>query len=260
MAAGGADQTSYESELAHYWWPAADLWVISLFDSPPLEAARRLTDRMAETRFRVRTLFDARGLVRVSPEPFEHLTEFVRDNRAAIESNVEKVAVLLSSSLGSAISHGVVAMTGVDIDVQVFEDPAAAFAHLGVDDPAAMAAELDRRIERGRSILPKLRGFLRGSPSASLEEAARALAVSTRQLQRLLKKLEVSYREERTRVRVQLARELLRTTDLKVEAIAAEVGYAKLQNFVDAFRKITGVTPATWRNQRAGSGIATLGD
>ena len=256
--AGGADRTSYESELAHYWWPLPDLWVISLFDSPPLEAARRLTDRMAETRFRHRTLFDARGLISVSPEPFAHLTEFVTQHRAAIENNVEKVAVLLSSSLGSAISHGVVAMTGVEFPVEVFEDAAAAFAWLGVDDPKAMAAEHERRIARGRSILPRLRDFLRGSPSASLDEAARALAVSTRQLQRLLKKLEVSYRDERTKIRIEKARALLRTTDLKVEAIAAEVGYAKLQNFVDAFRKITGQTPAAWRSQREGSGIANL--
>lgn len=261
MAGGGAseyDRTAYESELAHYWWPEPDLWVISLFGSPPIEAARRLTDRMAETRFRHRTLFDARGLSSVSPEPFAHLTGFVTDHREAIESNVERVAVLLSSSLGSAISHGVVAMTKVGFPVEVFEDAAAAFAWLGVGDPAAMAAELDRRIERNRSILPRLRGFLRGEPSASLDQAARALAVSTRQLQRLLKKLDVSYRDERTRIRVELARSLLLTTDLKVEAIAAEVGYAKLQNFVDAFRKVTGETPAAWRSQREGAGIAKL--
>lgn len=256
--AGGGDRTSYESELAHYWWPRADLWVVSLFDSPPLDAARRLTDRMAEIRFVHRTLFDARGLTAVSPEPFAHLTEFVTEHREVIERHVERVAVLLLSSLGSAISHGVVAMTGIDFPVEVFEDAAAAFAWLGVEDARAMAAELDRRIERARSILPRLRRFLRDSPSASLDEAARALAVSTRQLQRLLKKLEVSYRDERTRVRVDLARGLLRTTDLKVEAVAAEVGYAKLQNFVDAFRKITGQTPAAWRSEREGTGVANL--
>jgi len=258
----GSDRVSYESELAHYWWPAPDLWVISLFGTPPVDAARRLTDRFAENAaagVRHRTLFDVRALVGVSPEPFAHLTSFVKEHRDGIEATVDRVAIVLSSTLGSALSHGILAMTGVAFPVELFEQPGPAFAWLGVDDGAAMARELDERIERARSILPQLHAFLRSSPSASLEAAASALAVSTRQLQRLLKKLAVSYRDERARIRVELAQALLLTGDLKVEAVALEVGYAKLQNFVDAFRKVTGETPGAWRDRRANdAAIATL--
>jgi AraC-like DNA-binding protein len=256
-----ADPTSYESELAHYWWPNPQLWVVSLFGNPPLEAARRLTDRFtdnADAGVRHSTLFDVRGLVGVSPEPFNHLAHFVGEHRAHLESATDRVAIVLASTVADALSHGIVAMTRIRFPVETFDAPAPAFAWLGVDDPGAMAAEHEQRIERARSVLPELRAFLRRSPSASLDQAAAALAVSTRQLQRLLKKLDLSYRDERARVRVELAKKLLLTGDLKVEAVAAEVGYAKLQNFVDAFRKVTGETPGAWRDRREGEAAIAL--
>lgn len=254
-------ETSYETELAHFWWPTPHLWVVSLFGDPPIDAARRLTDRFtdnADAGVRHSTLFDVRALVGVSPEPFNHLTAFVTEHRAHLESATERVAIVLSSTVADALSHGIVAMTGIGFPVQTFDALTPAFAWLEADDPAALAAELDRRIERGRSVLPKLHEFLRDNPSASLDDAASALAVSTRQLQRLLKKLDVSYRDERARVRVELAKRMLLTGDLKVEAVAAEVGYAKLQNFVEAFRKVTGETPGAWRDKRSGEAAVAL--
>ncbi len=59
--------------------------------------------------------------------------------------------------------------------------------------------------------------------------------------------------EEILRLRVGRARELLAQTDLKVEAIAHQCGFHEAKVFHHHFRKLTGCTPATFR-QRVGFG------
>jgi AraC-like DNA-binding protein len=53
-----------------------------------------------------------------------------------------------------------------------------------------------------------------------------------------------------TRWRMQLAAGRLATTGAPVCAVASEVGYESEAAFCRAFKKVTGVTPASWRNRR----------
>ena len=51
--------------------------------------------------------------------------------------------------------------------------------------------------------------------------------------------------------RMRVARKLLRETDLSVNAIASEVGYADRSRFCTAFKKNTGIPPLEYRKKES---------
>jgi len=53
-----------------------------------------------------------------------------------------------------------------------------------------------------------------------------------------------------TRWRMQMAARLLSDGSAKVAAIAVEVGYDSEAAFSRAFKKVAGMSPAAWRQQR----------
>ncbi|RIJ71339.1 AraC family transcriptional regulator [Nakamurella silvestris] len=53
-----------------------------------------------------------------------------------------------------------------------------------------------------------------------------------------------------TAIRMEAARELLRTEDVTVTELAYRVGYSSDAGFSRAFRRHTGVVPSRWRTQR----------
>jgi YesN/AraC family two-component response regulator len=48
-------------------------------------------------------------------------------------------------------------------------------------------------------------------------------------------------------LRIERAKELLKKNDLPVSLVASEVGFKDLSNFIRQFKKVTGVTPTTYR-------------
>lgn len=62
--------------------------------------------------------------------------------------------------------------------------------------------------------------------------------------------LEITAVELVTRVKLQKARELLRTTDFKLLHIAQSCGFRSLSHFMHAFRKAEKMTPGDWRIRR----------
>ena len=57
--------------------------------------------------------------------------------------------------------------------------------------------------------------------------------------------------EEITRVRIELVKSLLQSTDLSLAAIARRAGYATPQYLVQIFRKTTGKTPGEYRDEQS---------
>ena len=57
-----------------------------------------------------------------------------------------------------------------------------------------------------------------------------------------------------TRWRIQLAASRLAAGAAPVSAVASEVGYESEAAFCRAFKKVTGVTPASWRSRRQSDG------
>ncbi|UOQ84138.1 response regulator transcription factor [Gracilibacillus salinarum] len=87
-------------------------------------------------------------------------------------------------------------------------------------------------------------------PHLTLEEIASLLHVSTVYLSKSIKQeLGVSYVQILTKMRLQAAKDLLKTTDYTIREIAEQVGYDSQHYFSTAFRKAMGVTPKQFKQQ-----------
>jgi AraC family transcriptional regulator of adaptative response / methylphosphotriester-DNA alkyltransferase methyltransferase len=85
-------------------------------------------------------------------------------------------------------------------------------------------------------------------PALGLDDVAREIATSSRQLQRVFAELAGSaFRDELAAVRMQHGAALLLTTDLPVAAIADRVGYRQAAQFAKAFRRHHGISPSGLR-------------
>jgi transcriptional regulator GlxA family with amidase domain len=82
----------------------------------------------------------------------------------------------------------------------------------------------------------------------TLEETARRVATSPRQLQRVFTEIAgQGFRSYLRRLRLSKAAELLVGTDLSVVEIADAVGYGDASQFAKAFKRVYGVSPSRYR-------------
>jgi AraC family transcriptional regulator of adaptative response / methylphosphotriester-DNA alkyltransferase methyltransferase len=146
-----------------------------------------------------------------------------------------------------------------------------------LDDPAALPAPLPDPVavtqgptivdgHRQRASTPVRRGRLlaeatlaiearHADPGLDLDQVARAIATSSRQLQRVFTQLAGSaFRDELAAVRMQHAAAMLQTTDLPVAEIARRVGYRQAAQFAKAFRRHHGESPSGFRRAASASG------
>ena len=86
-------------------------------------------------------------------------------------------------------------------------------------------------------------------PDLTLDEVARAVASSRRQVQRLFEEEQDTFRAYLTRLRMERAGEMLATGPLPVREIARRVGYRQSAQFAKAFRRQTSMSPLEWRAQ-----------
>ena len=90
-------------------------------------------------------------------------------------------------------------------------------------------------------------------PDLALDSVARAIATSSRQLQRVFSEhAGGAFREDLAAVRMQHGAALLQTTDLRVAEVAQRVGYRQAAQFAKAFRRHHGVSPSGLRRGRSG--------
>jgi AraC family transcriptional regulator len=83
-----------------------------------------------------------------------------------------------------------------------------------------------------------------------IEELATACDLTPYQLSRLLKRaLGVSPHQYVQSVRIDLAKKLLRESDLPLTDIALELGFSSQSHFTTVFRSLTGHTPKTFRER-----------
>jgi AraC-like DNA-binding protein len=84
----------------------------------------------------------------------------------------------------------------------------------------------------------------------SLEDTAARFFISPAYLSRIFLKLTGLHFSEYIRVvRIRESQHLLRTTKLKVQAIAEQVGFEHISHFNKTFKKIAGVSPLHYREQ-----------
>ena len=213
---------------------------------------RSLKCELAEGVAPHRSLVDAGRLDGVDEGAFEQLREYVVAHTPALSRAVTRLGLVRPSGLTGAVISGFFAVAGGPYPVEVFETCAEALAWL--DEDPGLAAALDDLVHDacGSSALrARLRTVLMADlqEAATLSEAARALAISDRTLQRRLKQEGTTFAKELLQARLAEARRRIRDTDDPLVNIAIDTGFASQQHLSTAFKKATGEQPSVWRKR-----------
>jgi AraC-like DNA-binding protein len=113
--------------------------------------------------------------------------------------------------------------------------------------------QLVARLEHSDQLVDRVRRELVQEPGRFPHEAAvaRRLSMSERALVRRLGEQGTCFRDIKREVRLSMAAEYLRTTDLSTKEIAALLDYSEVSNFHRAFKRHFGRTPGRYREGRA---------
>ncbi len=163
---------------------------------------------------------------------------------------ITRTAVVLTPGLAGSVVAGFYSMLSRKLPVKFFDATVAALAWLGVPGPEELAAQLEGLESAAAStppLLVRLRELLDARPPGNVAQAARALGVSMRSLQRHLTHAATSFRDELNTARMRVAQRLLESSNLNITTIALEVGCGSSQHFSALFRKAMGASPREWR-------------
>ncbi len=84
----------------------------------------------------------------------------------------------------------------------------------------------------------------------SLDDVARKIATSRRQLQRIYLEIgNTTFRDQLTQVRMERAAEMLTMNGITVREVAGRVGYRQAALFAKAFRLHQGISPSEYRKR-----------
>ncbi len=241
----------------------AGLWGVVLWGRPDESHARQLGRslvlELAPPAERHVSIVDASRLENGNEGAFGALERYVTRYGALLQEWVTKLAIVRSKGLGGAIVAGAQDVLPLPYPVCVFDDARAALAWLGERSPAALAERLTELYSEASGTPPFL-GELRALLDATLAgvhvaDAAKALCLSERTLQRKLGEAKTTFQLETIDARVRAAKRMLLDGDAPLTTIAIESGCASLQHFNTLFRKRTGELPSAWRKRmRAGRG------
>jgi AraC-like DNA-binding protein len=192
---------------------------------------------------------DLRRLTSVDAGGFERIREYLVEHGRLHNRLVERQVLLRPTGFMGAVVTGFYGVNEAPYPTRVVATPAEAAAWLGRPEVAHLLDELDLEVRRliGGPTRTALRALLLDELSLSLAVAAKRLGLSERTLQRRLDEERTSWKEEVRAARIERAKSLLVDTDVKIGAVAAEVGCASAQSFSALFRRMTGQTPGEFR-------------
>ncbi len=85
----------------------------------------------------------------------------------------------------------------------------------------------------------------------SLEEMSQVLNISPYYFSKIFKKsVGINFKEYLIKLKIEYAQKLLTQTDMPIKEIAYEIGFDDPNYFIKAFKKYTGFTPASVRNNK----------
>ncbi|WP_426757308.1 helix-turn-helix transcriptional regulator [Myxococcus sp. Y35] len=210
------------------------------------------------------SLVDARRLEAADPMAFAALVKYMQPREKVFSTSVLKQALVRPEGVVGAVVGGFYTLLSGAYPSRAFTAPDEALQWLG--QPEAVAAALLEELNglvaeaTGQSpLLRELHQVMRARlPEVNLSDVAREMGMSERTLQRRLKEASTSFQAELNAVQVRMAQSLLRESNMKLTAVAVEVGCASLQHFSSLFRKLVGESPSAWRErQQRGSGTPT---
>jgi len=195
---------------------------------------------------------DCGRLEGVDATTFAALLRFL-DEVKPVMTKLRRAAIVRPAGLAGAVVAGVFHdQVRPTLRAALFTDRGEAFAWLGL--PATARAHVDKMLAKTAGDAPLLRALrdelARVSAGASLATVARALGTSGRSLSRQLNGLGTSFRAELHRARLRVAEALLLDSELKLDAIASEIGFRSRAHFSELFHRATGETPSEFRARR----------
>jgi AraC-like DNA-binding protein len=192
-------------------------------------------------------MLDGRAIEGVDPSSLSYLIEWLAHRREELTRRIRVQVGVISDSLTGVTLAGILPTLGDTHAFRVLRDRRSALRALGGSD--ALCDELDRAVELVRGEPPQLRALrdrLRANASSSIEDVARALAISVRSLQRILQDCGTSFSDEVREARFAVARELLCESDIKIAALARQLGLSE-NALTKLVRDKTGMTPLELR-------------
>jgi AraC-like DNA-binding protein len=233
------------------------LWGMVLWGSPDavemqalVRSLRLELDAPAE---RHASVVDASHLERIDPSAFEILGEYVRSEASALGRQVERLALVRPRGLEGAVVAGFFGVVTPPYPVAVFEELGEALEWLGHADALGELEKLYTAASETPPLVGALRALLADRlRDVDLADAAHALGVSLRTLQRRLGEAGTSFQDELAAARLRAAQRLLLQSDASLTTIAFDVGCASPQHFSQLFRKLTGESPSAWRDRHRG--------
>jgi len=192
-------------------------------------------------------VIDYRLVEVIDIEAFKCLAEWVTTHRERLAQVTAKVALVQpTEAFAAATVGGFYNVVGSPYPSQLCATIEEAEAWLGVPTLAPVNEVCDASAA-GHSTTTALVAVLERTPGLAVDEAAKALGLTGRTLQRRLQAESTTFLAESRKATVRRAKHLLSTTDDKVADIARAVGCATAQHFTELFRTETGVPPAAWR-------------
>jgi AraC-like DNA-binding protein len=187
---------------------------------------------------------------------FELLVRHLTREVPSFAALVRRAAVVRPSGLAGAAMAGLFYehVAPGFAETALFTDASQAFGWLDRPEAIAAGAAVDTVVAAAAgtpAVVLLLRPWLEhhlGAPR--IDRAARYLGMSARSLQRALAQAGTSFRAEVTRMRVQVAENLLLHSDAKLEVIGRQVGCRSTPHFSTLFRRNTGEAPAAYRARR----------
>jgi AraC-like DNA-binding protein len=252
----------YDLGATHLVWCHSPTLVGTVhWGRPDASHARELTRRLEVTRHPALAggfdgYMDARGMEAFDWPAFGVLSDYVREQLADWRRKIRRHAIVVPHGIVGAVVAGLLPLLGPDYPLRFFSSVESAVEWFGRPELLSALDELAPIVDEAQGVTPLVR-TLRGQLARSLDEptlvaVARTLGMTTRTLQRDLRRDGTSFSNELTAARVRAARTMLETTDEKVEVIARRVGCASSSQLSLIFRRNVGETPAQYRVRRRG--------
>lgn len=117
---------------------------------------------------------------------------------------------------------------------------------------SALRTNIHNKLSSTEDIAHDVKVVLRRKPGEfpGLEQVARELAMSSRTLHRKLGQHDLSFQDLLDDERRRVAEDLLSNTAMNIKQIGDQCGFAESQNFSQAFRRWTGMSPSEFRDTR----------
>ncbi len=203
------------------------------------------------------SLFDGHRIENLSPTAFGALARFASKSLPRFEERITRLAVVHGGAFAGAVAAGFTKLVPLPCPVEVFNDTGKALRWLGCENDASLLDQLGRVQGEAKTVSPLVRSltsYLQRHPRATLSEAAHALAVSTRSLQRRLNAEGTTFQRELDESRVRVAKKLLLDPEASITEAAVHVGLTSPQHLSALFRKVCRESPTEWRARARSAG------